>query len=207
MKKRIVVIALSVAFVITAVIVGTLAYLSDRSTQSSIYSVAGSPDSDIGVDIYLTESNWNPVHAQDLVGGNSVEKNPTMHIVQGPVYGRMKLVLLEYKEDENDPDVVMTDTVRATKLMDMISGWHADFVLDSVRNASEPWVYYYELSYPLYPGEEYTLFEEVNVPSEWGEDALLEVGNFIIRVEAQAVQVANFTDAQEAFQALDGITE
>ena len=86
-KKRVKKLVLLIVAIITIVGLGGLfAYLSDTDQKTNVFTVGK-------IDIELTESNWNPANAQNLLPGQPIPKNPTINnIGRNSAYVYIKVV-------------------------------------------------------------------------------------------------------------------
>ena len=52
-------------------------------------------------------------------------------------------------------------------------------------------------------GEESTLFTNVVIPTDWNQTQMQKVGNYQLKVTAQAIQSKGFASQSEAYRMLD----
>lgn len=92
MKKRIFAIALVVCFLATAIVSGTLAYLTDEDKAENVFTVGK-------VEIDLTEPNWDATgkeEAKESYPGERLAKDPTVeNIGPNPCFVRIKIENLD----------------------------------------------------------------------------------------------------------------
>lgn len=69
-----------------------------------------------------------------------------------------------------------------------------DCVLYQVANGNDSWTIYIFMKAEYEKNEEITLFETLQIPSEWDNKEMTMINNMIIDVEAYAVQVNGFAD-------------
>ena len=222
-KKKLTIMALALVVAFAIGIGWTLAYFHDEQQVVNPFTVAGNPSSspDTGLNIDLTEPHWNIDKAQNMVPGDVVPKDPTVTNTLDISYVRF---IVQLTDSDGTP---ITDPVRAAKIMSMIyykvpdltskidsAGLAAlqrinpEFAPDTTRGGVG--VYYYNYIGDGTPAgaimqhaDVKTLFTGVAVPTEWTQADIDKIGNFNIVVNAQAIQAQNFTDATEAFAALD----
>ena len=86
-NKKIRKLALLIIAIITIVGLGGLfAYLSDTDQKTNVFTLGK-------IDIELTESNWNPSNAQNVLPGQPIPKNPTINnIGRNSAYVYIKVV-------------------------------------------------------------------------------------------------------------------
>ena len=77
-----------------------------------------------------------------------------------------------------------------------------DFVLDTKRSTDNTYVFNYKKV--LYEGDEKVLFSNIVVPLDYTNKDMKTIGNFKIKVYAEAIQSENIGSMEEAFRALDG---
>lgn len=88
MKKKILSITLVIALVAIAAM-GTLAYFTDVEEATNKFTVGG-------VDIELTEPNWDPDAAHEIVPGVKFDKDPTIEVVKGPAWLFLEIDMNKY---------------------------------------------------------------------------------------------------------------
>lgn len=217
---------LSAVVLSAAVIIGgTLAYFHDKEDIKNPFSTAKG-----GVDITITEPNYDPDTSKDITPGTTLTKDPTITNNEGEAYARFVVKLVE-----KDTDTVITDSARASKILatifydkkyadgtgsviqagksyaaseiaalvgtDLMTPVNTDFTLDTTRSSDG--VYYFNYTGTMAKGDVAKLFTHVSIPSDWTQEDIDAVGDFDLIVEGQAIQKANIADAATAFDALD----
>ena len=83
-----------------------------------------------------------------------------------------------------------------------IQNWfnHDDFDLETTADSS---VFYLNYKGILTESQKATIFTSIVFPSNWNQNDLKELGNYQIKLTAQAIQAIGFADRAEAFAALD----
>ena len=229
--KRNISILSAVILSASIIIGGTLAYFYDKQEITNPFTTAGGAGTDTGVDITVTEPNYDPDTSQDMYPGTTITKDPTVTNDKGESYARFIVKLVE-----QDTDTVITDKARADKIMktlfydvkyatgkgqtldtalgyteaqlaalvgaDVKTPVNPEFVLDTTRGGVGE--YYFNYNGTLQNGDVKKLFTHVSIPSDWTQVDLALVGDFDLKVEGQAIQKANIADADTAFTALDG---
>lgn len=225
--KRNISILSAVILSASVIVGGTLAYFYDKQEIINPFTTAGG---DTGVDITLTEPNYDESTSQDMYPGTTITKDPTITNEKDEVYARFVITLVE-----KGTDTVITDPARVGKIMsavfydkqfaagtgnvlDTASGYTAaelqalvgtdletpvnsEFVLDAARSSDG--VYFYNYNGTMGKGAVKTIFTHVSIPSDWTQEDLALVGDFDLKVQGQAIQTANIADADAAFDELD----
>lgn len=92
MKKKLLVAALAVILVVTAIAGASLAYLTDKDSETNVFTVGN-------VDIDLTEPNWDATgeaEAVDVYPGEPLAKDPTVENVgKNPCFVRISVSALD----------------------------------------------------------------------------------------------------------------
>lgn len=240
--KKIAIGAISICLVASLAIGGTMAFLTDSEQVTNKFSLGD-------LDITIDEPSWEdgedpdpdnpdnpgkPGDGDDLVPGDSKDKDPTVTAVKGDSYMR---VIVTVKD--RDTGAIITDTDRLELILKTIRYAENDAIkdgtpysladleaYDTVNSAftlddtgSSAGVYYYNYNDILKEGDTAVLFTDIVIPTDWSQDELnvlrgiYEVDmetryhNYKIEIQAQAIQSDNFTDADAAFAALDGEIE
>lgn len=221
-KKRSVILILVVVLAACTVIGASLAYFWDQEKVTNKFTMAGGPgsDPDSGIDITVTEPNWDPESGKNVLPGDALKKDPTITNVKGESYARLIVTLKDGKTGS-----VITDAARANKILSTIyysktldstksyseadlagiPHFNAEFVLDTTRGGTG--VYYYNLNRILaktgQTGSSATLFTHVIVPTGWDQTDAAVVGAYDIEISGQIIQAKHLT-LTTAWAALDG---
>lgn len=220
-NKKIAIASLSVCLAAALAIGTTMAFLTDSEEAVNRFSVGD-------LDITLDEPNWDEDDGRDLIPGDSVEKDPTITAVTGDSYVRIVMEIQDkngaaitnedrldlilqtiYYDSGKDGKPLITqgesyslDDLEKMKL-ERING---DFTQDKEKSTASG-EYYYNYSKVMKQGESAKLFTDIVVPIDWDREELELLGEYSIVIQAQAIQADNFSNAKEAFDALDGEIE
>jgi predicted ribosomally synthesized peptide with SipW-like signal peptide len=221
-NKKITVIILAAALVISVVLGGTLAYLTDSDTVVNSFSL-----SDVEID--LDEPNYDTANNEAKhFPGRTFLKDPTVTNEDSEAYLR---VYLRFKDHESG--AIITDDSR----LNMI--WQTIYTDDSYGSESDPITSNIsdDVSYSLddvedclgintdaftkdtdrsTPGETVynyngifaenaaaVLFTNIVIPTDWDRAEIDILGDYDIEVYAEAIHTSNFADAAAAFAAFD----
>lgn len=233
-KKKIVTGTLCIGLMASLAIGGTLAFLTDSESVANHFSVGD-------LDITLTEDKWDddgepgdpndpndpgtPGDGQNLVPGDTREKDPTIKAVTNDSYMR---VIVEIQDTDG---TAITDKDRLALILKTVyyanpalsedekyalsdltdcTTVNPDFELAAEKSSSTEaptGVYYYNYiggeDGVLAEGDEAVLFTNIVIPTDWNQEQLEVLGEYQIVISAQAIQTDNFANADEAFAALD----
>lgn len=183
MKKRTLVLVLSIAIIAVATLGATLAYFTDKEEDTNTFTIGN-------VNIELTEPSWTE-DVSDVYPGQVLAKDPIVkNIGNNPCLVRIKLEMPTLPTNLPQNDVAI---VYRTGGLDGILG--ADWV-----DGGDGYYYYLEILENSESTSE--LFEEVVIPTE------LENGDgttdYDIKVTAYAVQAQGISNYDDL---LDGIEE
>ncbi len=251
-SKKVAIGALSICLIAAMGIGGTMAFLTDSEQVTNHFSIGD-------LDITIDEPSWSdeehptdpddpdsptvPGDGEDLVPGDTKDKDPTITAVEGNSY--MRAVMTIRDRDTGD---VITDQDRLDLILQTIR-YAADdaikegtsYSLDDLKDystvnskftkdetISDAGVYCYRYNGIFNKGDKVELFTDVVIPTDWGQEelnmlrgvyyvnaagapvaadtvgAMKKYHNYVIEIQAQAIQSDNFTDADEAFTVLDG---
>lgn len=164
-----------------------------------------------------TEPTSPPGDGEGLVPGDSRDKDPTITAVTGDSY--MRVVMMVQDTDGTvitDPErlnLILT-TIRYAKQdaikegtsysLSQIAGYptvNPEFIPDTEKSSAG--IYFYNYREIFTQGSDVVLFTDAVIPTDWGHSELALLGKYQIVLQAQAIQSANFADAEAAFAALD----
>lgn len=250
-SKKIVIGALSICLVAAMAIGGTMAFLTDSEQVTNHFSLGD-------LDITIDEPGWEddthenpddpdgpdePGDGEDLVPGDTKDKDPTVTAVEGNSYMRVVMTI-----KDRDSGEVITDTARLDLILQTIRYAEGDAIVEGTPYAladlasyntvnskfvkdterSSDGVYYYNYDGIFNKDDKAVLFTDIVIPTDWNQEELNtlrgiyytdadgnEVAadaegatktyhNYMIEIQAQAIQSDNFADAAAAFAALDG---
>ena len=227
-RKKLVALIMVVALALTTLIGGTLAYFTDTDDATNTFVMGN-------VDIELDEApvtynpkdyTWIADNEADRVDTNTyggdegllypgavLPKDPTVHNVGlNDAYIRIKVTINPYVLGH-----IMAHTESGNPLamfMELVDidteNW--DYEADFKENVLDPenatWTLVARYKKIVKPGEDTTpFFTEVRIPTEL-EDMYSFTGvPFDMDIVAEAIQAASFADADEAWNAFDGVEE
>ena len=212
-KSKILLLTLCAALLVTATILGTLAFLTSRDTVENTFTVGK-------VEITLDETAVTPdgkakpgadrVKENDyhLIPGMTYTKDPTVTVVKGSeqTYVRMLVTVSCMKE----LDALFAPT--GADLLTIFNGYDANTWLyqgvDRDENANTV-TYEFRYKSTVTPTatedtELEALFDSITVPGAFDGDDMATIANMKITVVGHAIQAAGFADADEAWVAFDG---
>ncbi len=255
-SKRVAIGALSICLLAAMGIGGTMAFLTDSEQVTNHFSIG---DLDITIDEpswideeYPTDDPDNPDNpdnpktsgdGEDLVPGDTRDKDPTITAVEGNSY--MRAVMTIKNRDTGD---VITDQKRLDLILQTIHYADNDAIKEGTSYAladlagystvnskftidetiSDAGIYCYRYNGIFNKNDKAVLFTDIVIPTDWDQDelntlhgvyyvddkgnavdadaegAIKKYHNYMIEIQAQAIQSDNFKDADEAFTALDG---
>lgn len=233
-NKKIITGTLCIGLMASLAIGGTMAFLTDSESVTNHFSVGD-------LDITLTEPKWDddgkpgnpdnpddpgtPGDGQNLVPGDTREKDPTIKAVTNDSYMR---VIVEIQDTKGNAitdkerlalilqtvyyaDPALSESEKySLKNLEKYDTVSADFELVTDKSSSDTTptgVYYYNYiggeNGVLAEGDEAVLFTNIVIPTDWNQEQLAVLGEYQIVISAQAIQTDNFGNAAEAFDALD----
>lgn len=169
MKKKIALLALSLATVALIGVGATLAYFTDTATANNVLTMGK-------VDIELDEPNFagdENNELKDVLPGDVITKDPTITVASDSedCYIRTRVVFTNL------------DATQQEALLDKIN------IDDTLWFLGSDGYYYYKNK--LTAGAEVVFFDEVTIPETWGNEfAAASIG---LDVTAEAIQADNFT--------------
>ena len=191
MKKKALISGIAI-LVLALAIGGTVAYFTSRDSGGNTFEFGS-------VKIELTEDSWKPDADHVIKGGASFDKDPEVkNVGENDAYVRVHVKMTDYDEVKamlggEEPDSVLSgiDPNKWTK-----SG-------GEVKNNEVTYTYTYK---EILPVSESTgpLFSKVEFPAGLDPATVQTIGdNFLITVNADAVQTSGFGNVEEAFEAFD----
>lgn len=231
--KKILTGTLAISLLAALGISGTLAFLTDSEQVTNHFSMGS-------LDITIDEPSWDddgtpdkpgdpdnpddpgtpgtPGDGENLVPGDSRDKDPTVYAVEGDSYMRMVMMVQDENgntiTDQNRLDLILAtlryaenDAIKEGKSYSLadISKYdtvNSEFTLDTEKSSAG--VYFYNYNKVFKEGSEAMLFTDVIIPTDWNQTQLDTIGRYMIVLQAQAIQSATFADSKTAFEALDG---
>lgn len=196
-SKKVAIGALSICLVAAMAIGGTMAFLTDSEQVTNNFSLGD-------LDITIDEPSWDddgtpddpgtpdvdesePGDGEDLVPGDSKDKDPTVEAVEGDSYMRVVMTI----KDRDTGDVI-TDTDRLNLILQTIryaegnaieegksykladlaaySTVNSAFTKDTAKSTAG--VYYYNYNNILKKGDKAVLFTDVVIPTDWNQEEI-----------------------------------
>ena len=165
-----------------------------------------------------TEPTNPPGDGDNLTPGDSRDKDPTITAVTGDSYMRVVMMIQNQDgtliTDQNRLDLILTtlryaenDAIKegtSYSLADIAAypTVNSAFTLDEEKSSAG--IYYYNYNGIFKSGSKAVLFSDAVIPTDWGNTEMHLLNKYQIVLQAQAIQSANFADANAAFDALDG---
>lgn len=239
-RKKIITGTLCIALITSLSIGGTLAFLTDTEEVTNHFSVGdlditidepewddeGTPDDDGGTpDDPSDDTPGTPGDGENLVPGDTREKDPTITAVTGNSYMRVILTIQDKDgkaiTDKKRLNYILDTVYYANPVLSEDSSYsltdlskyntiNSDFTLvtdKSSSNTNITGVYYYNYNKILEEGNSVKLFTNIVIPTDWNQTHLATLGEYQIEIYAQAIQADNFKNSTEAFDALDAEIE
>lgn len=185
---------------VAGTILGTLAYLTDRSSVENTFTVG---NVDIKVDETDVDEDGKPIEGADrveendyhLIPGQSYVKDPTMTVIKGSEesYVRMMVTITHY----NQLKAIFGDDFLPENFA---SGWNREIwpcvgITDNGDN-SVTYEFRYHITVDASNAEEdmvlEPLFTAINVPGALTGEAMATIADMKIIVEGHAIQAATF---------------
>lgn len=224
MKKKAFIMLLCAALVITSAALGTVAYLTDRTSVTNVFTVGNvqvkvdETDVDLNGDP-IPDENGNPVRKEEgneyhLLPGADYTKDPAVTVLKGTedTYVRMLVTLT----DAADINTVFDQLRAAYPAEDFstekfITGWEKEiWPLYEVRPDAVKNQVVYEFRFHQVvtadPAQDQmlpVLFQGFTVPSQLNGQQLEQIKDAQIIVEGHAIQTATFENADAAWAAFD----
>lgn len=194
---------------ITASVMGTLAYLTDDDTVTNTFTVGqvhiNLDEKDITKDEDSRTETGNSYH---LLPGHKYDKDPTVTVLEGSEESYIRMLVTVTFDQQ------LTDAALATELDGIFTGYNAatwprkdktvsTATVSEGENAKTVTVITYEYRYKEKVAaltadvKLDALFTKVEIPSTWDNDDMKAVGNFKIEVVAQAIQASGFEATEE----------
>ena len=228
-RKKLVALIMVLALAFTTLVGGTLAYFTDTDDATNTF-VMGNVDIELDeapVEYNPEDYTWTPDTEAERVNaitfgdkeiglvypGAVLPKDPTVHNVGlNDAYIRIKVTINPYvlghimaHTESGDPLAMFMELVDIdTENWD----YEADFKENVLDPENAKWTLVARYRHVLKPGEDTTpFFTEVRIPTEL-EDMYSFTGvPFDMDIVAEAIQAASFADADEAWNAFDGVEE
>lgn len=220
-KSKALLLTLCAVLLVTASMLGTMAYLTDNKTVTNTFTVGqvkitldeaqvngdGKPiNKDGKVVTDLAGAERVKANSYKLLPGHTYTKDPTVTVKKGSEssYVRM-LVTVTF-------DKTLTDEKLATKLDNIFTGYNA---ANWIRNAKDTknengktiityeYRYKEKVSAATEDNKLPALFTGIQVPGDWTNADLAALGGIQINIVAQAIQADGFETEAAAWAAFD----
>ena len=218
-SEKIIIGILTLGLLAALAVGGTMAYMTDWEDKENTFSVGT-------LDVSLEEKNWDENEdGEDLVPGDTYEKDPVIEGVENDSYVRMRIIIKDTDgnviRDDSRLDLIKSmikydstynanSQTAGTVIVEGESYSLADIAgLPMVNpgftevNTGKKGEYCFNYGQILKDGDKVALFTNIVVPTDWSQVQLDKIGAFGIDVVVEAIQAKNFANAAEAFSALD----
>ena len=215
--KKALLLALCAVLLVAATVMGTMAYLTSQDTVTNTFTVGkvaitldeakvnvnGEPvDKGGNVVTELDKAERIKANRYKLMPGHTYTKDPTVTVLTGSEESYVRL-LVTVKFNK-----ALNDNMLATKLDGIFTGYSADNWSRKdyrVSEDKETITYEYRYKEPVAADKDDVklapLFTKINVPGDWTKETLNALGNFEIKIEADAIQKDGFSTADAAWAA------
>lgn len=208
--KKTLLLCLCAVAVLTAAVVGTLAWLTDSETATNTFTVGQ-------VDITVDEAKVNP-DGTLVTGADRVTEN-NYHLIPGQTYIKDPTMTVEADSEEAYVRMLVTlncktqlDTIFApgVKLDSIFKGWDSTtwrYYQETEDTAANTVTFEFRYKNTVAPEDEDVvlepLFASFTVPGTLDGNDLKSLENLTITVEGHAIQAAGFDTADAAWTAFD----
>lgn len=215
--KKALLLALCAVLLVAATVMGTMAYLTSQDTVTNTFTVGrvaitldearvnadGKPvDKDGKVVTELDKAERIKANRYKLMPGHTYTKDPTVTVLTGSEESYVRL-LVTVKFNK-----ALNDNMLATKLDGIFTGYSADnWSRKDYRVSEDKKTITYEYRYketvaaPTADVKLPALFTGIQIPGDWTKDTLDALGDFEIKIEADAIQKDGFSTADAAWAA------
>ncbi|NMP37259.1 MAG: hypothetical protein GX051_03930 [Clostridiales bacterium] len=225
MKKKVTIIVCSALLIVSLMIGGTVAYLSDKASATNTFTIGD-------IDIDLTEPHWDDItDGKDILPGSTSVKDPVVEAVEGDSYMRIKMTVTDaannaitdaatlgyifdaicyddtYVVDGTVGTAVVEGTGYTKAAIDALPDYNTtDFTYDTTRTANANIRYYnYTANSGIFAeSTKAVLFTNIAIPTDYTSTEMTALGTgYKIVLEAQAIQSTGIASAADAYTALD----
>lgn len=207
-KTKILLLSLCAALLITASVIGTLAYLTSQDTVANTFTIGK-------VNITLDEAAVNP-DGTEIEGADRVKEN-NYHLIPGQTYIKDPTMTVAKGSEESFVRILVTfNCLQELDKAFAPSGAELTSIFNGYDN--EKWIYQavqrdkttntvtYEFRYKeaVKPSDNESLvldalFDSITVPSTFDGDDMDAISDLEITVIGHAIQTAGFIDANQAW--------
>lgn len=163
----------------------------------------GNPYVRVIVEFYDADTNEKITNQDRLVKiANTISYDPTYNsnnipvtsnLVPGDSYKTTDSAFKAYRGNYTSPQTAS-----------VIAFNTSTFILDDNSSSPNKLVFVANKGNPTTEGSTYTLFTNIVVPSDWGNSYIDTLGNFVIKLRAEAIQSSGFSNYSEAFRQING---
>lgn len=211
-KSKVLAVILCAVLLVTAAVVGTLAYLTDRETVTNTFTVGN-------VDLVLDEAKVTP-DGVPVPGADRVKEND-YHLIPGCTYTKDPTLTVMKNSEESYVRMVVTINCydALTDIFgdgflpeDFVSGWDETTWISTkqidVDTATDTATYEFRYKTTVQPSSDThlelePLFTSLTLPGEVTGEQLKTLADLKIVVEGHAIQSIGFENAAEAWTAFD----
>ena len=158
----------------------------------------GNPYVRVIVEFYDADTNELITNQGRLMNiANTISYDPTYNLNNNPVTSRLVPGVPYKSTDKAFSDYRGNYTSNTTAMT--IAFNTSTFTLDRSSSSINKLVFVANMGNPTTEGSTYTLFTNIVVPSNWGNSHIDTLGNFVIKLRAEAIQSSGFSNYSEAF--------
>ena len=195
----------------------TMAYFTENSVQTNVFTTG---DLDIG----LKEPDWDPNEndgknmypepcyvrmSVDILNsqGTPITDDQALNLIYKTIYFD-KTFTGGYDKKEGKATGLIQDRIPGYNLAQLAAYPMVNplWTKDTARSTASKLVFNYMGAKGdgiLNIGEESTLFTNIAIPTDWNQTQMQKVGNYQLKVTAQAIQSKGFATQSEAYRMLD----
>ena len=163
----------------------------------------GNPYVRVIVEFYDADTNELITDQSRLMNiANTISYDPTYNLNNNPVTSKLVPGVSYKTTDRAFSDYRGNYTSPQTA--SVIAFNTSTFTLDRSSSLINKLVFVANKGNPTTEGSTYTLFTNIVVPSNWGNSRIDTMGNFVIKLRAEAVQSSGFSSYSEAFSQISG---
>ena len=163
----------------------------------------GNPYVRVIVEFYDADTNELITDQSRLMNiANTISYDPTYNLNNNPVTSKLVPGVSYKTTDRAFSDYRGNYTSNTTAMT--IAFNTSSFTLDKNSSSISKLVFVANMGNPTTEGSTYTLFTNIVVPSNWGNSRIDTMGNFVIKLRAEAVQSSGFSSYSEAFSQISG---
>jgi len=191
-KKRIAVMVAGVAMFATLAVGSTMAWFTDTENATNKFTM-GFVDvvlNDNSEDDKIISDDTVALHFDKVMPGDELEKEVSFNLASGSAasYIRAKVEFAGITQDYATPSLTLEDVAAPG------AGWTYD---------SSDEYYYYDADTttteidPISDADTVNFFDEVNIPTSWGNDMTNQ--DFTLTITVDAIQAENFTPGTDSW--------